>query len=135
MAENLEEEIVRVLGDRFKQVRLGGGVVGKTTYAVLGVIPVWITILLRISANPWEDAVLLLAGMIATGMVWRWIKSTHAFAEKNPLQAMLSGAEFVEYQRAFAAQTKELSAPSNSALVVDPNLPKTPSSDPAQKDQ
>lgn len=135
MAESLEEEVIRILGDRFKQVRLGGGVVGKTTYAMLGLVPVWIGIVWRMSSNLWEDALLLLAGIIVTGMVWTWVKSTHAFAEKNPLQAMLSGAEFVEYQRAFTAQTKNLSAPSNPTLVVGPNLPEKPSSDPTQRDQ
>lgn len=129
------EELIKALGDRFQRVRLGGGVVVKTAYVVGALVVMWSAVIWRVSSSPLEDGALFSAAAIATGVAVWWINATHRFAEKNPLQAMLSGAEFVEYQRAFTAQTKDLSAQINPVLVPDPKLPQRPSSDPSKEDR
>jgi hypothetical protein len=59
----------------------------------------------RWSDNLLADAGLGLAGLVATGVFVWWTSSTQKFAERNPAQALLEGAEFLEYQR-FEAQAK-----------------------------
>lgn len=127
------QELLRTLGENFQKMTFGGGVVGRTSHAVWGLLVIWLAIIVRLSANVLLNWVLLGGGLIITGAVIWWIKRTHTFAERNPLQAMLSGAEFVEIQR-YAAQAKGLPNPENTALVAA-TTPDVPSSDPKQADR
>jgi hypothetical protein len=77
---------------------------------------VWGIIVWRWSGNIWADAGLLLAGLVATGTVVWWVRSTQEFAQRNPAQAMLEGAEFIEYQK-FEAQAKGAPSLGQSPLL------------------
>lgn len=105
---------IKRLTESYRQVRLGRGVVGKTGHAMLALLAVWAVIAWRWSGNLWGDVGLVLAGLVATGVFVWWVKSTQDFAERNPAQALLEGAEFLEYQR-FEAQAKGM-----------PTLPRSP---------
>ncbi|WP_238255370.1 hypothetical protein [Methylorubrum podarium] len=89
----------------FKEVRFGPGIVGKTSYAVLALIALWLVIAWKISPDALQSCALIFAGLIVTAVVVWWISSTQKFAERNPAQAVLEGAEFVDYKK-FEAQTK-----------------------------
>jgi hypothetical protein len=78
---------------------------GKTTQVVLALVAIWGVIIWRFSDSLVLDAMLMVAGVIATGCVCWWITSAQRFAAANPAQAMLEGAELIEYQR-FEAEAK-----------------------------
>ena len=82
-----------------RQVRLGKGVVAKTSHATIALIGLWITIAFRLGPDWKMDLALLFAGLIGTAVLIWWVRGTHAYAERNPAQAMLEGAEFLEYRR------------------------------------
>jgi hypothetical protein len=82
-----------------RNVRLGRGVVAKTGHVALANILVWAIIAFRLSDNLIVDAALLLIGVLATGFSAWWTRTAHSFAERNPAQAMLEGAEFLEYRK------------------------------------
>lgn len=98
-------EFLKSLGQHFQRISFGGGVVNKTAYALLSVCPVWAIVAWRLSESLILDSALLMGGIFWTVSVLWWIQKTHQFAEKNPVQAMLSGTEFIEYQK-FEAQAK-----------------------------
>lgn len=93
-----------------RNVKLGRGVISKTSFVAALVPAVWIAIALRLTGNLYADLALLLPGIMATGFAVWYIKSSHTFAEKNPAQALLEGAEFLEYTRIGAA-TRSLPSP------------------------
>jgi hypothetical protein len=127
------QELIRSLSENFQKVSFGGGVVGRTAHAYWGLLAIWLVIVYRLSASVLLDGVLVGSGLIITGAVMWWVKRTHTFAERNPVQSMLSGSEFVEIQR-YMAQAKGLPNPETTALVeVAPSGP--PSSDPKQPDR
>ena len=64
-------------------------------------------------------------GLIASGLFIWWTLSTQGFAERNPGQAMLDGAEFLDYYK-FEVQAKGLRPPSDSPLITDPDRPPPP---------
>lgn len=72
---------------------------------MLGLLGVWLLIVWRWTDNIWADVGLGLIGAAATGAFVWWVKSTQDFAERNPAQALLEGAELLEYQK-FEAQAK-----------------------------
>jgi hypothetical protein len=98
--EDPAEAIQRIL-DSGRRVRLGRGVVSKTAYIAFAVVTVW--------------------GIIAWKLFW-YIRGTHDFAEKNPAQAMLEGAELLEWQKmGLKAKGSRAIQPTNlTAGVVDP---------------
>ena len=110
-----------------KSVRLGSGVIGKTTQAVLADIALWVGIVWKMSDSLVQNVALVLVGVIATGVLIWWIRKTHQFAKDNPAQAMLEGAQFVEYKR-FEAQIKGCNALPNAPKITDPSRPFTPDS-------
>ncbi|MGY4469333.1 nitrogen fixation-related uncharacterized protein [Bradyrhizobium sp. LB9.1b] len=112
---------IKRLTESYSSVRFPRGVVGKTTHAMLGLIALWALILWGMSENLTKDAALLGAGLVITGVFIWWVKTTQAFAERNPAQAMLDGAEFIEYKK-FEAQAKGL-PPSVTVLTSDPGQP------------
>jgi len=91
------------LRQSYSQIKLGPGIVGKTTRATLGLIGAWVVVIFRLSTDVWMNAFLFAAGLAATAIYWAWVKATHQFAEKNPHVALLEGAELIEYQKWEAA--------------------------------
>jgi hypothetical protein len=108
------------LAESQKSVRLGTGVIGKTTQAVLAVIALWFGVVWKMSESLVQNVSLILVGVIATCILIWWIRKTHQFAKDNPAQAMLEGAEFVEYKR-FEAQIKGVNALPNAPKITDPS--------------
>jgi hypothetical protein len=118
-SDNDAVAMVRKLTEAYGRAKFGRGVVGKTGHAMIGLLIVWGVVVWRISGT-WIDAPLVLAGVIATVAFMWWTRSTQQFAERNPAQAMLEGAEFLEYHK-FEAQAKGLPpAAANSVLIDDP---------------
>jgi hypothetical protein len=73
---------------------------------MLALMGVWAVIVWRLS-GAWVDIALIGAGLVATGTGIWWVRATQDFAQRNPAQALLEGAEFLEYQK-FEAQAKGL---------------------------
>jgi hypothetical protein len=99
------DDLLRRAVEAGRNIKFGRGVVGKTSYAVMALIPLWVAIILRLSANMGLNAVLMAAGIIASALIVWWVRATQRFAAENPAQAMLEGAELIEYQR-MEAQVK-----------------------------
>src|SRR5947209_18809658 len=72
-----------------RNIRLGRGVVSKTSYVAAIAAIAWVAIIWRWSDNLKTDAGLLTAGLVATGFACWFIRGTHRFAEQNPAQALL----------------------------------------------
>lgn len=72
---------------------------------MLALLGVWLLIVWRWTDNIWTDVGLALIGAAAAGVFVWWVKSTQDFAERNPAQALLEGAELLEYQK-FEAEAK-----------------------------
>ncbi len=113
---------VRRLTETYASIRFGRGVVGKTGHAMIAVLIVWAIIAWRLTGSFYSDLLLVLVGAIATSAFIWWTRSTQNFAHDNPAQAMLEGAEFLEYQK-FEAQAKGLPPASQSVMTVDPRNP------------
>jgi hypothetical protein len=116
---------LKKLTESYRQVRLGRGVVGKTGQAMLALLGVWAVIAWQWTDNIARDAGLLLAGTVISGVFIWWVRATQKFAQDNPAQAMLEGAEFIEYQK-FEAQVKGLPPVSRTILTTDPKNPPSP---------
>jgi hypothetical protein len=99
------EQVVRSIAEAGKGVRLGPGVVGKTTYATIALVTLWTIIAFRIGTSAVLNGFLLSVGVMATGAYVFWVLATQRFAERNPAQAMLEGAQFLEFKR-FEAESK-----------------------------
>lgn len=75
---------------------------------MLALMGVWAIIAWRVSGT-YTDIALIIVGLVSTALgVW-WIRSTQDFAQRNPAQAILEGAEFLEYHK-FEAQSKQVRA-------------------------
>lgn len=103
MSEKSPDQILANALESSRTVKLGRGVVSKTGYVAALVIAVWFAIAWRWSGNWPADAGLLFLGMASTGFGAWYIRATQSFAEKNPAQALLEGAEFLEWTRMEAA--------------------------------
>jgi hypothetical protein len=112
------------LTERFGHIKFPPGVIGKSSYVMIALLVLWAIVALRLSSNSsWHDP-LLLVGIIATAIVIWWVWSTQRFAERNPGQAMLEGAQFLDYYK-FEAQAKGLQLP-RSPSSTDPDRPLPP---------
>lgn len=100
-----------------RNVKLGAGVVGKTGHVMWGLIAMWAVIVMRMNDNWILDAALGVVGIFVTAVMCWFVFATHRFAEKNPAQAMLEGAEFLEYHKIEVA-AKGI-PPTNSGLVEE----------------
>jgi hypothetical protein len=113
---------IKRLSESYRSVRFPRGVVGKTTQGMLGLFGIWGVLLWRWTDSLTMDLGLLASGLIASGVFMWWVRTTQAFAERNPAQAILDGAEFIEYKK-FEAQAKGLPPISSSILISDPSQP------------
>lgn len=118
-------DILKRLSEGYRSVRLGRGVVGKTGQAMLALLGVWAVIVWQLNDSPVRDGALIFAGLAATGIFWWWARSTQDYAQKNPAQALLEGAELLEYQK-FEAQAKGLPSLPRSPSISDPMRPTPP---------
>lgn len=98
-------DIIRRVAEAGMGIRFGRGVVAKTGYAIIVVLGIWLAIVFRLGASLTLNLFLIGVGLVATCLGIWWVRATQSFAERNPAQAMLDGAEFLEYQR-FEAQVK-----------------------------
>jgi hypothetical protein len=121
-ADDDTADILTRIGETFSGVKFGRGVVAKTGHAMIGLLIVWCVVAWRWTDNLAADGGLLLVGTIASCVFLRWMSSTQAFAERNPAQAMLDGAEFLEYRK-FEEQAKGQGAVAVTALTSDPQQP------------
>ncbi|WP_340644361.1 hypothetical protein [Phenylobacterium sp.] len=112
-------EIIRKVAEAGMGIRFGRGVVAKTGYAMLALLAIWLGIVWKLGPDLMQNLFLVGTGLVASVLVVWWISATQRFAERNPAQAMLDGAEFVEYKR-FEAQVKggTLTLPLNSAPQI-----------------
>jgi hypothetical protein len=112
------------LTEKFGQIKFPPGLIGKSSYVMIGLLVLWAIIAFRMSSNSsWHDP-LLLVGIIATATVIWWVWSTQRFAERNSGLAVLEGAEFLAYHR-FEVQAKGLQLP-HSPSSTDPDKPPPP---------
>jgi hypothetical protein len=123
-------EAIKQLAESFRQVKLGPGVVGKTSYVMLALVVVWGLVIWRLTDNAIQDAALIVAAGVITAIGAWWIRRTHAFAEKNPGLALLEGAQLLEYRRFLVhakgrqpseAETLSHDAAAERIIVVDPD--------------
>ena len=88
---------------------------------MLAVLALWAVIAWRLGPELYVNAMLVGIGLVASAFCIWWTYATQKFAERNPAQAMLDGAQFIEYKRFEAEAKGQLSAP--SALIEDPGSP------------
>lgn len=117
-------EILKKLGESYRQIRFGRGVVGKTSHSTLAVIGAWALVLFRLSENVWLDVALIACGVVVTCINIWWVRGTQKFARENPGLALMEGAELLEYQK-FEAYAKGVPPPRESSLAI-PNPDSAP---------
>ena len=98
-------QILDKLLERGIQIKMGVGVVGKTTRAMCLLLTLWGLIVWRLGPDHQLNNPLLAIGIAATLAFGFWVVLTHRFAERNPAQAMLEDAQFLEYRK-FEASIK-----------------------------
>ena len=108
------------LAEKYSQVKLGRGIVGKTGAVTLGLFALWAIVLWRLSGTLWLDLALLGSGITITCVYFWWARKAHAFAERHPGIALLEGAHLIEYQK-WEAQIKG-HPPLKSPIVPNPQL-------------
>jgi hypothetical protein len=118
-------DILKRLSEGYRSVRLARGVVGKTGHAMIALLGVWGIIVWQLGDNSLRNVSLIFAGVVATLIFWWWTRSTQDFAQRNPAQALLDGAELLEYQK-FEAQMKGLPSLPPSPSISDPLKPEPP---------
>lgn len=101
-----------------RNVRLGRGVVSKTSYIAAVPLVVWAFAVWRWSDNLLMDGGLLLIGVIATIFAGWFIRSTRSFAERNPALALLEGAELIEWRKMEVA-AQGIQPPPQQVLLED----------------
>jgi len=85
--------------DSGRNIRLGKGVVAKTSYVAAFVLGVWGVIAWRLGPDLYSNLGLLAIGVVSTLFSMWFIRGTQKFAQENPGQAMLEGAELLEWRR------------------------------------
>ena len=114
-------DLIKKLSESYRQIRFGRGVVGKTAHAMIALLAVWLLVVWRWSGS-WTDAGLFLIGLAATAVFIWWTRSTQDFAERNPAQALLEGAELLEYQKFEAEAKGRLSLGESRLLEGNPQI-------------
>jgi hypothetical protein len=115
------DEILATAVESSRNVKFGRGVVSKTTYVAALAVAVWLVIAWRWSDNMTANGGLILAGIVATAFACWYIKASQNFAERNPAQALLDGAEFLEWTRLEAAAKGLPSPPNQTPIEVKPS--------------
>lgn len=92
------ETITKAL-ESARNVRLGRGVVSKTSYIAVTLLVVWAVVAWRWSESLMLNAGLLIIGLVATVFAVWFIHGTRRFAERNPALALLEGAELLEWRK------------------------------------
>lgn len=106
------------LTERFGHIKFPSGVIGKSSYVMIALLIVLAVIAYRMPPS-WFNPLLFL-GLLAIAVVVWWVQSTQRFAERNPGQAMLDGAEFLDYYK-FEVQAKGHLHIDPTPLTSDPN--------------
>jgi hypothetical protein len=126
MTAKSPDEILASAVESSRNIKFGRGVVSKTSYVAAFVVAVWLAVAWNWQGELSENIGRLIAGVIPTLFAVWFIRETQKFAEKNPAQALLEGAELLEWQKT-EIQAKGLppapASPSlpghGSALVLD----------------
>jgi hypothetical protein len=113
-----------ISGELVDRIRLGGGLVGKVTNAVI------VFFVLLIVAAYKANAERLLAGIVIVGAVifLIYMFSMIVFAVKNPTQMLLSGSEFVAW-RQIEISAKSVPNPPSEPITIDPGPKALPNSE------
>lgn len=104
--------------ESLERIRLGKGIVGKTSYVAITALIVLGVAVTRIST----DWMRLAVGLIAVALFLFYFISTQRFADKNPGVALLEGAELIRWKQVELA-AKNLPSPPATPAVVDPTKP------------
>jgi len=110
------DEILASAVESSRNVKFGRGVVSKTSYVAALCLAVWLAIAWKWNDSVIQDVGLLIIGVVTTIFAGWYIKATQNFAERNPAQALLEGAEFLEWSRLEAA-AKGIPAPPKQPLI------------------
>jgi glucose-6-phosphate-specific signal transduction histidine kinase len=102
-----------------RNVRLGRGVVSKTSYIAAALIIMWGMIVWRWTADLTANAGLFLIGAAVSAFAIWFIKSTRTYAERNPALALLEGAELLEWRKMDVA-AKGIPSQPNAPLIEGP---------------
>ena len=89
----------------------------KTSYVAALALAVLGFVAWRLGEDQITNAMLMLIGVAATGFALWYIRSTQSYAERNPGQALLEGAEFLEWSKLEAAAKGVPSLPGPQALI------------------
>ncbi len=95
-----------------ERIRLGRGVVGRTTYAAVAALFVLAVVAWR--ADP---SMLIWIGLLAVGLFVLYFLGVLIFAERNPGTALLEGAELLRWRQS------ELAAKGLDPIPPAPALP------------
>ena len=82
-----------------RSIRLGRGLVSKTAYVAALVVVIWGLAIWRLDDNMVLNALMLGAALAETIFAVWFILGTQRFAAQIPAQAMLEGAELLEWQK------------------------------------
>lgn len=112
------EEVLKTVGvaaESMGKIRLGG-VVGKTSTAVIALFGVFAIV-------AWKMSDPLVIGLVAAVIFLVYFAGVMAFALKNPGAALLEGAELVQWQQVEMA-AKGIGSPPSAPAVPDPTAPR-----------
>ncbi len=121
MSDRGPDEVLAGVVQSARNIKFGRGVVSKTSYVAALVVAAWGVIVFRLGDNLITNGALLLAGLVATGFAFWYIRSSQKFAEQNPSLALLEGAELIEWQKLeVAAKGGLLQQPDDKMLEIKP---------------
>lgn len=110
-------EIIRQVAERGLGIKFGRGVAAKTAYAMCALLVIiWGGVIWKLGDSIVQNCFLVGSASVASALTVWWICSTQRFAERNPAQAILDGAQFIEYKR-FEAQAKGSPPVSGTSLI------------------
>lgn len=124
MWEYLLHRLFGIGGEGPEHVRIGAGVVGHTTYAILAVCAAISAVSFALSGHP--EYALAAIGVIALVAVIFFL-GTWIFAHVHPDQAAMGGSEWRRFRQAQMASKENPNLP-NFPVVPDPMQPLPPPS-------
>jgi hypothetical protein len=99
------------------QIKLGQGVVGKSTYAIAALFAVLGVVAIRV-----EPVFLFPLAILAVGAFVYFQRSIVTFADQNPGVAMLEGADLLQWQKT------DLAAKGLPTITIEQRTPSLPPS-------